>query len=645
MKRYSLLFFLFLTGILSAQQSPALMTINGKPVSADEFESMYTKNLDLVQDPAQKDIDNYLELFTRYKLELEDAYQKKYDTMPQLNMELKSYRRDLAKKYLSDNDIIDKLVKEAYERMQNDVHVAHILIQVAADAAPQDTLRAYNKIMSVYKKAVAGEDFGKLAQQYSQDPSAKDNKGDLDYINVFHTVYPFETAAYNTPVGKVSEPFRTRFGYHIVKVLDKRPAKGKIEVAHIVTMNNKKDEAGDAKTRIFDIYKKLQDKQDTFENLARKFSDDKNSARRGGKLRTFGIRSMIPVFEKVAFALKQPGDISRPFQTRYGWHIVKLLKKYPVPNFKQAKTELRHRVMRDERSKMGKEKLMKRIEKQFSIEMKGSLDVINRHITKDFFKNKWVIPTDQSVNDPLFVINNDKVVTYKDFYMYLFRRQSHNTATYKDKNYIIKRFFERFKKDKLYEYYNNHLEDIYPDFANTMKEYKNGLMLFRIKSDMIWDKSLKDTLGLQKFYETHKTEYKLPKRYHILMFQTNSKKTAKRIARDLHKGKSKKEIIKKYKDKNILHKEKDYVAEDAFVKNYDLTDGKPHVYKDGKQYLVLYLKKIKPEKNPDLKDIKGKVTNDYQNYLEEQWLKELKQKYPVKLNETVWQQLRSKYKK
>ena len=645
MKRYSLLFFLFLTGILSSQQSPVLMTINSKPVSTDEFESMYTKNLDLVQDPAQKDIDNYLDLFTRYKLELEAAYQKKYDTMPQLKLELKSYRRDLAKKYLSDNDIIDKLVKEAYDRMKSDVHVSHILIQVSADAAPKDTLSAYNKIMSIYKKAVAGEDFGKLAQQYSQDPSAKDNKGDLDYINVFHTVYPFETAAYTTPAGKVSKPFRTRFGYHIVKVLDKRPAKGKIEVAHIVTMNNKKDEAGDAKTRIFDIYKKLQDKQDSFENLARKFSDDKNSSKRGGKLRPFGIRSMIPPFEKAAFALKNPGDISEPFQTRYGWHIIKLLKKFPVPSFEQAKNELRQKVMRDERSKMGKEKLMKRIKKQFPIKMTGSLKVVNRHISKDFFKNKWVIPDDKSVNDPLFIINNDKIVTYKDFYMYLFRRQSRNTATYKNKKFIIEKFFKRFKKDKLYEYYNEHLEEIYPEFANTMKEYKNGLMLFRIKSDMVWDKSLKDTLGLQKFYETHKAEYKLPKRYHILMIQTNSKKTAKRVARDLRKGKSKKEIIEKYKNKNILHKEKDYVEEDPIVKNHDLEIGKPHIYKDGKQYIILYLKKIKPEKFPELKDIKGKVTNDYQNYLEQQWIKELKQKYPVKLNETVWQQLRSKYKK
>ncbi len=645
MKRYAFLILSLVAAIMSGQQSPELMKINGKPVSLKEFETMYTKNLDLVQDPAQKDIDNYMQLFTRYKLELEDAYQKKYDTIPQLQRELKSYRKDLAKKYLADNDIIDKLVKEAYERMKTDVHVAHILVQVGADAAPQDTLRAYKKIMAIYKKAQAGEDFSKLAQQNSQDPSAKDNKGDLDYINVFHTVYPFETAAYNTPVGKISKPFRTRFGYHIVKVLDKRPAKGEIEVAHIVTMNNKKDKEGDAKTRIFNIYEKLKNKQDTFENLARKFSDDKNSARRGGRLRKFGIRSMIPPFEKAAFALKNPGDFSKPFQTRYGWHIVKLLKKYPVPAFEQIKAMLKQKVMRDERSKMGKEKLLKRIEKQFPIKMTGNLDVVKNHITKDFFINKWQIPQDKSADQTLFVINNDKKVTYKDFYQYLYQRQGHNPATFEQKEQIIKKFFNRFKKDQLFAYYNNHLEQIYPDFAQTMQEYKNGLMLFRIKSDMVWDKSIKDTLGLEQFYKAHKFQYKLPKRYDVIMVQTNDKKTAKKIAKDLEKGKGKEDIIKKYKAHKILVKEKDYVAGDKIIQKHSLKTGKTEIYKDGKQYVVLYLKQIKPEEIPDLKAVKGKVTNDYQNYLEEQWLNALKKKYPVEINESVWQQLRKKYKK
>ncbi len=640
-----------LNSLLAQQKAEVLMTVNGKPVTVTAFEKMYTKNLDLVQDPAQKDIDNYMELYTNYRLELEDAYQKKYDTVAKLKRELATYRRDLSKKYLSDNDVIDQMVKEAYNRMKNDIHVAHILIQVSPEAAPEDTLKAYKKIMTVYNKAKGGADFGQLAQQYSQDPSAKQNKGDLDYINVFHTVYPFETAAYNTPVGQVSKPFRTRFGYHIVKVLDKRPAKGEVEVAHIVTIN-KKNKKGqpvnqevDAKTRIFELYKKLQSKQDTFENLARKFSDDKNSARRGGRLRKFGIRQMIPEFEKKAFSLKNEGDISEPFQTKYGWHIIKLIKKYPVPAFDQIKHQLRQKVMRDERSKMGKEKLMKRIEKQFPVTMTGSMDKVYKVVTKDFFVNKWQIPQTKDVNETLFVINNDKKVTYKDFYEYLYRRQMHNQGSYKQKKQVVDKYFERFKKDQLFKYYNNHLEQIYPDFAQTMQEYKNGLLLFNIKSDMVWDKSVKDTLGLQAFYEKNKQSYKLPKRYEILMAQVNDKKTAKKIAKDLAKGKTVKYLKDKYKSHHILVKQKDYTKQDKLLKDHPVNDGKPVIYQEGKQYIVLYLVKVKPEAVPPLKDVKGRVTGDYQNYLEQQWLKRLKQKYPVKINQKNWQKLRAKYKK
>jgi len=649
MKKYIIVVLSLLAiNLWSQQKDVELMRINGKPVSLEEFEAMYNKNLDLVQDPSQKDIDKYMQLFTKYKLELEDAYQKKYDTAPQLQKELKTYRRDLAKRYLSDNDVIDNLVEEAYERMQSDVKVAHILIMVTPEATPQDTLKAYNKIMSVYNKAVNGEDFGKLAQQYSDDPSAKQNKGDLDYINVFHTVYPFETAAYNTPVGQVSKPFRTRFGYHIVKVLDKRPAKGEIEVAHILTLNKKngkeKGEA-DAKTRIFEIYEKLKNKEDSFENLARKFSDDKNSAKRGGKLRKFSIRAMIPEFEKAAFSLKNEGDFSAPFQTKYGWHIIKLLKKHPIPSFKQAEPRLKQKVMRDTRSKMGKEKLMRKIEKQFPIKMTGNLEPVYKHITKDFFENKWQVPQDETTNQIFFTINDDKQITYKDFYTYLYARQSQNKPAYDRKKDKINRLFEQFKKDKLYEYYNDNLEKIYPEFARTMKEYKNGLMLFQIKSDMIWDKSVKDSLGLQKFYEQNKAKYKLPKRYDVLMVQANDKKTAKKIVKDLKKGKTQKDIKEKYRSNKIIIKQKEYPADDPLFNKHNITAKKPVVYKEGNQYIVLYLIAIKPAEIPGLDDVKGKVTNDYQNFLEEQWVEDLKQKYPVKINEKVWQQLRKKYQK
>ena len=635
------------TGLIQAQ-SDELMQINKKPVSTEEFEKMYTKNLDLVQDPAQKDLDNYQQLFINYKLELEDAYENHYDTLPKIKRELKNYRRDLAKKYLSDEEIIESLTQEAYQRMKKDVHVAHILIQTSFMATAQDTLKAYNKIMKIYKEAQSGKDFFELAKQYSQDPSAKNNNGDLGYINVFHTVYPFESAAYNTPVGEVSKPFRTRFGYHILKVLDKRPAKGEIEVAHIMTFDKKGAKVNpgeDAKTRIFDIYNKLQEGKDSFENLAKKYSDDKSSARHGGKLKKFGIRAMIPEFEQEGFALKNVGDISKPFQTKYGWHIIKLLKKHPVPAYEQIRKEIRNKVTRDERSKMGKEKLLKKIEKMFPVTINGTLDKIYPLIDQKFFENKWLLPAPYFKDDVFMTINNDQKIPYREFLRYLFAHQYRNPDKYAEKEQIIKQLLASFKKEKLFEYYDAHLEEIYPEFANTIQEYKDGLMMFYIKSDKVWDKSMRDSIGLNDFFNRHKNEYKLPKRYKVLLVQVDKKRTAKRIMKYLAKGNDPNKLKEVYDNDNLIVKQKIYNSDDAFVKKHNLAKHQQVMYKDGHQYMVLKLLEILPERLPELSEVRGKVTNDYQQYLEHQWIDELKKKYPVEINRENWNKLREKYKK
>ena len=646
MKKIFLVFALSSIVFLQAQKDNVLMKINGKPITTEEFNRLYLKNLDLVQDPEQKNIENYKNLFIDYKLELEDAYAQKYDTNPRFKRELKQYRDELAKKYLSDADLMDKLTKEAYERMKTDVHVAHILIQVPMNASPADTLKAYKKIMKVYQLAKKGENFSELAKKYSEDPSAKENGGDLDYINVFHTIYPFETAAYNTPVGKISKPFRTKFGYHIVKVIDKRPARGEVEVAHILTLDNPKInriKTQDAKTRIDEIYKKLINKEDNFENLAKKFSDDKSSARYGGKLRKFGIRQMIPAFENQAFALKNPGDFSKPFKSRFGWHIVKLIKKYPVPPYKEIKNDLRRRVARDERSKLSKEKLYKRIQKQFPVKQVTPLNKIYPLITDKFFNNQWKIPGKEWKKQILFSINKDKNISVYEFFEFLYKRQQKNPKNYIRKKQLINSLFEQFKKEKLMQYYDEHLEDIYPDFAAIVKEYKEGLLLFNIKSDKVWNKAVKDTLGLEKFYETRKQNYIQPKKYKVILAQVNDKKTAKKLEKDLKKNKDLKKIKEKYQDKGLIIKEKVYLSKDEFVKKHRLETKKVVRYKDGNQYIVLKLKEVIESKVPELEKIKGKVINDYQNYLEKEWIKELKAKYPVEINQKNWKKLRAKY--
>ena len=257
--RLIMLGFLLVQSFLFAQHKEVLFTIDNHPYYTDEFLRVYNKNLDLVKDDSQKNLDNYLELFLGYKLKVEKANKLGLQNGLSYQNELKSYRNQLSKNYLNDSKVTNELVAEAYNRMQNEVRASHILVLVDESASPEDTLKAYKKIQDIKIRADKGENFEELAFQTSEDPSAKENKGDLGYFSAFRMVYPFENAAFTTPRGQVSKIIRTRFGYHVLKVNDIRPNRGEVTVAHIMTLNPKPEDADQdkAKNTINDIYKKI----------------------------------------------------------------------------------------------------------------------------------------------------------------------------------------------------------------------------------------------------------------------------------------------------------------------------------------------------------------------------------------------------
>ncbi len=641
MKRFGYVLLLFSLSFMVYAQNKGeiLMKLGDKEITAEEFEYMYTKNLDLVQDPQQKDIDYYKDLFINYKLQLVDAEAKDYHKSWSFKSEFNRYRRELAEKYLSDPAIKDRLLKEAYERMKKDVKVAHIMTMLSRSATPQDTLKAYNKIQKIYKQLQKGLPFEQVALKYSEDPSVKENKGHLGWINVFHTVYPFETVAYETPAGSYSKPFRTKYGYHIVWKEAERPAVYRIQVAQIVVLKGNDPEA--AKQKIESIYEQLIRGEDSFENLAKRFSEDKVTAPKGGLMAPFGLREKVEAFESQAFALKNPGDYSRPFQTHNAWHIIKLVKKYPVPSFKDIKPELEKKIARDDRSKLGRRKLLEKLRREFPIEMKGSLKPVYAIIDRNFFNRQWNYPKDfKKANDVLFIINKVYPVTYRDFINFLYRRQTNDPEAYKRKKSVIDRLFEEFTDDQLLKYYETHLEEFYPEFARTVKEYYEGLLLFNYKTKEIWEKALQDTLGLQKFYETNKHKYVQKDKARFVFIQTSDKKSANKLYKALKKRKSLKKIMqiagtKAVVDVKILDKNK----------AFEQLDGKLYLkQKQDNKYIVKGITDIIPEHVPGLDTIRGKVMSDYQTYLEKQLLDNLKKKYPVTINEQAWNRIRAKYK-
>ncbi|WP_438963885.1 peptidylprolyl isomerase, partial [Winogradskyella sp.] len=343
-----LLLFLLVVQLTNAQdQDVVLLTVDGETIMTSEFLRVYNKNLDLVKDESQKDIDSYLKLFTEYQLKLKEAKRLELDEDPKYQREFLSYKKQLTKNYLSENKVTEDLVKEAYERNSYDINASHVLVRL--DESVKDTTNVYDKISSL-RERVLNEGFDKVKADAHDGTTIFVE--DLGYFSAFKMVYDFESVAYNTPVGEVSEPFRTQFGYHVVKVNDKRPSRGTITAAHIMVGLNQKDSLLVPEERINEIYKKLS-QGESFDALAKQFSDDKSSAKNGGTLSPFKSGQLSSVkFEDEAFGLVNDGEFSEPFLTDYGWHIVKRISLNPIKTYDELKPTLEARVKRDSRSKL-----------------------------------------------------------------------------------------------------------------------------------------------------------------------------------------------------------------------------------------------------------------------------------------------------
>ena len=262
--------------------------------------------------------------------------------------------------------MLEELKKESYERLKYEVKASHILVNCGEKASPEDTLKAYKKALE-YRKMALSKGFETIAKQYSEDPSAKQNGGNLGYFTAFYMVYPFEKAAYDTKVGDISMPIRTRFGYHLIKVDDKRPANGSMTVAHILISSDPEiGSAANAESKVKEVYSRIQE-GDSFEEMARQFSDDKRSASQGGLLPPFSVGRMIKEFETVAFALEKDGDISKPVQSKYGWHIIKRIEKEPVGSYESLEEEIEQKVKKDSRSNLTEGAAIRKIQKNYGV--------------------------------------------------------------------------------------------------------------------------------------------------------------------------------------------------------------------------------------------------------------------------------------
>lgn len=651
--RLIILVFLLVQSFIFAQNKEVLFTIDAHPYYTDEFIRVYNKNLDLVKDDSQKNLDNYLELFLGYKLKVEKANKIGLQDGVTYQNELKSYRTQLSKSYMNDSKVTNELVQEAYDRMQKEVRASHILVLVAEGASPADTLKAYNKIKDIKNRLNAGEDFNLVAQKYSEDPSVKDNNGDLGYFSAFRMVYPFESAAYTTNVGDVSKPFKTRFGYHIVKAIDKRDNKGEVTIAHIMILKpTTKDSQLDAKAKqtIDDIYQKIQ-QGERFENLAQQFSEDKSSAPKGGVLQRFGSGQLSSEeFENVAFSLQNKDDISKPFQSQFGWHIVKLIEKHPLQSLAEMKSELEEKVRRDERSLLITNSLAKKLRAKYAFTTdKKMVAAVKKNVTNDFYGQTWQVPENASdYSKAILTIDKLKDVSGVAFLNFIELQQKAKSKTAPIAK-LVDELFEKFIDEQVTTYHNENLENEFPEFRYVMDEYRDGLLLFDLMEREIWTKAKTDTLGLTNYFEKNIKNYQWKKRYNTNIFSSTDKSIITKVKKFLDRGKSLtyiKEQLNKDGKINVMVKsglfEEDY---DILPAYNNLVKGVSPVVTKDEYYFVVDVTEVKQIEAKKLTECTGKVVNDYQQFLEANWVDELKKEFKIKVNSDVFQTVKKQLQK
>ncbi len=613
-------------GVVKSQQT--VLTIDGETVSLEEFETIFKKNnRDSVITPAA--LDEYMKLYINFRLKVAEAKKLGLDTVAKFKNELAGYRTQLARPYLVDASMLDGLVQEGYNRLKEEVHGYHILVKCDPSAAPSDTARAYQKILQLRNEVLAGKtSFEEIAKRSSEDPSAKDNGGDLGYFTAFQMVYPFETAAYQTKKGEVSMPVRTKYGFHIVKVTDRRPARGEIRVSHIM-VRDKSEDTNYSKSKIDEVYNKLTAGEKTFEELAGQYSEDGSSAKKGGELPWFGINKMVMEFEDSSFALKHNGDISKPFRTSYGWHIVKRLDYKPLASYEQLEKEIRGKVQKDSRAEKTKNAFLNKLKSEYSYAQNDVLlEKLIAAADSNVFNGQWK-PKKKLTKGSLITLNG-QTIKGSDFVQYLNKKKSNRTKI-SPFDYVSNEF-KNFSNEQVLKFEDSQLESKYPAFRMLMNEYRDGILLFELTDQKVWSKAVKDTAGLRVFHEQRKNNYMWPDRAQIAVFTCENANYSKTVREMLTSGDYPIEAIESEVNgdelPHVLYDTGIYSEEDRpLLKMMDWKGNGKMNDKDldvNGKFVVIKVIDFIPAGPKKLTEARGVITSDYQNYLEESWIESLK---------------------
>lgn len=644
MKKYFIILLSFIQPfIIVFAQDEVLLTIDNQPVMLSEFERIYNKNSN-IEGYENKPPAEYLEMFINFKLKVLEAHSLGYDTMQTFVNELAGYREQLSKPYLQDRNLIDILVKQAYERTLTEVHASHVMVKLPSNPSPADTLAAYNKALEIRNRILNGESFEKLAQTESDDPSAKVNSGVLGWFSAFTMVYPFEEAAYKNKIGELSMPVRSRYGYHIIKTNAFRPALGEVKLAHIMIRAGRNEDdrvviAG--KLKIDTCYSLLKQGK-PFSEMVKNYSEDAGTLRNDGQMRWIRSGELPAEIEEKVFSMTDSGNITEPLRSDYGWHIFQLQGKRPVAPYDQIKSQLEERVMIDERGKRTEESFINALKKEYGfMSYPDNVRELSDLMDSAVYSGNWDPSSAGDLIEPIFSIQG-REYTQKELANFISRTKRYNKKdTY---GAIADRKLNEMIFNELLVLEKKRLNEKYPTFRYLMEEYHDGILLFNIMDDKVWRKAVSDTAGLMKFFEEHSDQYIWDERADVSIYAFENESLEKPVIRL-----ARKRITDRISQADFIRSicKQDSVScievkDQKFEKGDALPDG-GFAWKKGAvktlqsegRTTIFVVNGILPPEPKTFSETQGQVTADYQNFLDKQWIDSLRTKYKVTVNRDV----------
>ncbi len=670
---------------------PVVFTINGKQkVYLGEFERQFLKNLNLNEKKVTaKDIDDYLKLYVKFKLKIQDAVDAGKDTSSSYRQELAMYREQLARNYLYDRSVTQGLIDEAYIRMQSEVKVSHILIMCSRDASEADVAKATKRINEVYnalKRNPSPENFADYAKTDSDDPGTKNSGGSLGYMTAMQVVYEFENQAYKTQIGQISEPFRTDFGFHIIRVEDVRKNPGDIKVKHIlIRVGQNSDNTNEAaKQKIEEILAKIKNKAATFEEMAKTYSEDFNSRYNGGDLDWVNTTQFVGDVDRQgwiqkAYELKNAGDITEPFRTGFGWHLLQKIAVRPVGSYEQMKVSLKNQVQQNQRSQISVDALVDKVKKEENFKLnQDALNFLIQSLDSNYTNGNFkieMLPAKYVVNSvnpttkkkektefdflkmEMFNFANESY-TVEDFAIRLVGGKKKITSTIKES---VETKLNTWVNDLCVNYQNNHLEEKSVEFRDIYQEYREGILMFNRMQEKVWDKANNDSVGLVNYFAKHNKEYTWADRFNVEVYYCVDEKMMKQVLKQVKKGIPADSLKRMHTTNGRGRLDFDYrigkyQSSDTFLfpqkkvlynifNTPEYKTAKNKVFKMGlvgNDYVVLKVKEFLPAGLKNLDETRGPVASKYQEELEVLWLGELESKYPVEVNQAALESFKVK---